>query len=50
MPAWEAVAGFEALVTSRDDPTSKLYVQRCHDMKANPPDETWDGVFKMLTK
>ena len=46
----EAVAGFEALVSSRDDPTSKLYVKRCHDMKTNPPGEDWDGVFKMLTK
>ncbi len=46
----EANAIFEELVASRDDATSKIFIQRCRDMKANPPGEDWDGVFKMLTK
>ena len=41
---------FEELAASRDDVTAKIYVQRCLDMKASPPGEDWDGVFKMLTK
>ena len=46
----EAMVIFEELVASRDDATSKIFIQRCRDMKANPPGENWDGVFKMLTK
>jgi adenylate cyclase len=45
---WDrAVAGFEKLSS---DQVSKMYIQRCREMKANPPGPEWDGVFKMTTK
>ncbi len=33
-----------------DDKVSKLYLHRCEDFLANPPEENWDGVFTMKTK
>ncbi len=32
------------------DFTSKVYLERCETYIANPPDESWDGVFVMKTK
>jgi len=32
------------------DELSKLYIQRCQDYLAEPPDDFWDGVFVMKTK
>jgi len=29
---------------------AKLYVERCRDLKQNPPGPGWDGVFTMTTK
>ncbi len=43
----QAVAGFEKLP---EDRVSKMYIQRCVEMRANPPGPDWDGVFKMTTK
>jgi adenylate cyclase len=43
----QAVAGFEKLP---EDQVSKMYIQRCVEMQANPPGPDWDGVFKMTTK
>ena len=29
---------------------SKIYLDRCKEMIANPPGEAWDGVYVMITK
>ena len=29
---------------------AQLYIQRCRDLKADPPGPDWDGVFTMTTK
>lgn len=29
---------------------SMVLLDRCHEMKANPPGESWDGVYRMTTK
>jgi adenylate cyclase len=42
-----AIAGFEKL---SEDRVSKMYIQRCMEMQANPPGPEWDGLFKMTTK
>jgi adenylate cyclase len=41
---------FEAIAAERQDVPARMYIQRCQDMRANPPGEGWDGVFKMTTK
>ncbi|HSA24443.1 MAG TPA: adenylate/guanylate cyclase domain-containing protein, partial [Myxococcota bacterium] len=46
----EAMAGFQRLVAERGDPTSKIYLGRCEEMKAEPPGEGWDGVLRLKTK
>ncbi|MDD5167561.1 MAG: CHASE2 domain-containing protein [Syntrophales bacterium] len=33
-----------------DDPPSKLYICRCEELKASPPEGVWDGVFTMTRK
>ena len=33
-----------------NDPPSSKYIQRCKDMKANPPATDWDGVFEATSK
>jgi adenylate cyclase len=33
-----------------NDELSKLYIQRCQDYLAEPPESDWDGVFTMKTK
>ena len=41
------------LLTLEKNPTdelAKLYIQRCQDYIAEPPDDSWDGVFVMKTK
>lgn len=40
----------KVLETIPSDELSKLYIQRCQDYIAEPPDSTWDGVFTMKTK
>jgi len=47
----QAVTAFEAVLALRkDDGPAKHYLQRCHDMVANPPDAKWDGVTIMESK
>jgi class 3 adenylate cyclase len=51
----EAAAEFKtALAAAPGDSPSKLYIQRCEDFKAAPPetgeDGKWDGVYTMTTK
>lgn len=40
----------EALKAKEDDKTAKLFIHRCEDFIADPPDENWDGVYTMKTK
>jgi len=49
---WEKALGiFEALTLdySGDGP-GRIFVQRCHDLLAEPPQGAWDGVYVMKTK
>jgi len=47
----EATEGFKrALEVRPGDGPSELYIQRCADLKANPPEGVWDGVFTMTKK
>ena len=47
----EAIAAFQGVLASRpDDYPSKMYVERCKNLKENPPAESWDGVFVMTKK
>jgi adenylate cyclase len=47
----EAIARFrEADELRGGDPTSRKYVERCEEMKREPPGPEWDGVFQMKTK
>lgn len=40
----------EALAVDPDDGPSKVYVERAKHYIESPPDENWDGVFKLTTK
>jgi adenylate cyclase len=40
----------EALALHPKDGVSRLYVERCRHLIANPPGEGWDGVFEMTEK
>nr|HID58759.1 CHASE2 domain-containing protein [Desulfobacterales bacterium] len=33
-----------------DDQPARLYIERCHELRANPPGKDWDGVFTMTKK
>ncbi len=47
----EAIAAFQGVLASRpNDYPSKMYVERCKNLKENPPPEPWDGVFVMTKK
>ena len=47
----EAIAAFEGVLASRpSDYPSKMYIERCKNLKENPPAEPWDGVFVMTKK
>jgi len=47
----EAIAAFEDVLALRpNDYPSKMYVERCKNLKENPPPEPWDGVFVMTKK
>ncbi len=48
---WDrAIAGFnEALKANDKDKISKIYIERCLDLAANPPKD-WDGVYVMQSK
>jgi adenylate cyclase len=38
------------LIIKENDFLSKMYIDRCSHFKENPPEENWDGSFKMTTK
>ena len=47
----EACAAFEKVLEIRpDDPPSRVYIQRCEDLRECPPDQPWDCVFTMTKK
>jgi len=47
----EAIAAFGNVLEIRpDDPPSRLYIQRCEELKECPPPESWDCVFTMTKK
>lgn len=49
---WDKAIGcFEAALKGNpNDKASKLYIERCAELKANPPDGKWDGVWVMTHK
>ncbi len=47
----EAVTFFEEVLSvHQGDPPSELYIRRCRELKKNPPDGKWDGVYIMTKK
>lgn len=47
----EAIVAFQKTLTAKpEDAASLLYIERCKNLKANPPPEPWDGVFTMTKK
>ncbi len=47
----EAAAVFQKVLEIRPgDPPSLLYIDRCRELKENPPPQPWDGVFTMTKK
>ena len=46
-----AVAIFQDLLRNHpDDGPSHVFIERCNDLIAQPPEGSWDGVFVMKTK
>ena len=47
----EAIAAFQKTLSIRpEDETSRIYIERCKNLKENPPPAPWDGVFVMTKK
>lgn len=47
----EAVARFEEVLSvHQDDTPSELYIRRCRELKNDPPDSSWDGIYIMTKK
>ncbi|MCX5843757.1 MAG: adenylate/guanylate cyclase domain-containing protein, partial [Deltaproteobacteria bacterium] len=47
----EAIISFQRVLEIKaDDAPAKLYIVRCQELKKNPPEEPWDGVFTMTKK
>jgi adenylate cyclase len=47
----EAIAAFRKVLEARQkDAPAKLYIGRCEELKENPPEGPWDGVFTMTRK
>jgi adenylate cyclase len=47
----EAVAAFQKVLIIRpEDEVSKIYIERCKNLKEQPPEKPWDGVFTMTRK
>lgn len=46
---FEKAHAIELYPTNKTTP-SKMYVERCHAFKENPPPADWDGVFRMTQK
>lgn len=48
---WDlAIQNFQKALTVFNDPVSKMYVQRCATLKANPPPDNWNGSFQLTSK
>ncbi len=47
----EAITSFKQVLAIRaDDFASKMYIERCNNLKEQPPPQPWDGVFTMTKK
>lgn len=47
----EAIAAFQKTLGIRpEDEAARLYIERCNNLKENPPPAPWDGVFTMTKK
>lgn len=47
----EAASSFRRVLQMRpEDRPSELYVRRCKELKENPPEGEWDGVYTMTKK
>lgn len=47
----EAIELFQILTAlEKGIPAANLYIERCLDLKGNPPGPEWDGVFTLKTK
>lgn len=47
----EAMEVFRTVTAmEKNIPAANLYIERCFDLKTNPPGPEWDGVFTMKTK
>ncbi|MDD5712658.1 MAG: CHASE2 domain-containing protein, partial [Smithellaceae bacterium] len=47
----EAIASFTKVLELRpEDHPAKCYIERCRELKENPPPQPWDGVFTMTRK
>lgn len=45
-----AAEKFSALIKDHNDPTSLIFVERCHAFLVSPPPDQWDGVYDPTTK
>ena len=48
MQKWDEA--LELFTTLGDDPASQVFVERCSQLKMEPPGDDWDGVWIMTTK
>jgi adenylate cyclase len=47
----DAIAQFRKVLEVRPgDYTSTVYIERCENLKQNPPEGQWDGVYTMTKK
>jgi adenylate cyclase len=47
----EAISSFQKVLAIRaEDEASRIYIERCKNLKEEPPAQPWDGVFTMKTK
>jgi adenylate cyclase len=47
----EAIVRFQKVLSMRpEDYVSKKYIERCQNLKEQPPTKLWDGVFTMTKK
>jgi adenylate cyclase len=47
----DAIAAFRKVLEARkEDAPAKLCIDRCEELKKNPPEGQWDGVFAMTRK
>jgi adenylate cyclase len=47
----DAIAAFRSVLEVKPgDYPATIYIARCEDLKTNPPEGVWDGVFVMTKK